>query len=142
MELSAAKSGQLSSELAEIIEGLRELDTALPANTIGYIDRTPAHEYCMGGSIQSVTASIGPTVRVAATCEMDTSTPGDDPEFALNCEQLDQIGQISEPVIRVLKAVGSRPDHECIMGDGMAKDLTSVGCIGIVADGAFAMWPA
>ena len=126
MELTAASEDRrpMPSDLAAIIEGLREFDTALIANTIGYIDRTPSHEYYMGGSIQSVTPSIGPTVGVAATCEMDTSTPGDEHDFDLYCDQLDQIGRVAEPVVWVVKAVGSRPDHECIMGDGMAKDLT------------------
>lgn len=118
-----------------MLEDLREFDTALIANTIGYIDPTPAHEYYMGGSIQSVTPSIGPTVGVAVTCEMDSSTPGGGPEFDKYNEQIEQIAAMEEPVVWVAKTVGSRPDHECVLGDGMAKELHAAGCVGAVTDG-------
>lgn len=118
-----------------LIEQLRDFDTALLANTIGYIDQTPAHEYYMGGSIRSVTPSLGPTVGVAVTCELDSSTPNQMPDVDGYNHQVDQILAMEVPVIWVVKTVGSRPDHECVLGDGMAKTLFSVGCVGAVTDG-------
>ena len=41
--------------LRSILQELCEFDTALIANTLGYIDATPAHEWFMSGDIQSVT---------------------------------------------------------------------------------------
>jgi 4-hydroxy-4-methyl-2-oxoglutarate aldolase len=127
-------SGGCVSRLS-ILEELRDFDTALLANTIGYIDPTPAHEFYMAGSIQSVTPSLGPTVGVAATCELDTSTPGGEHILDPYYQQLDEIAKIDVPVVWVVKTVGSRPDHECIMGDGMAKGLYANGCLGVVTDG-------
>jgi 4-hydroxy-4-methyl-2-oxoglutarate aldolase len=121
--------------LLSILNELQDFDTALLANTIGYIDPTPAHEIYMAGSIQSVTPTLGPTVGVAATCELDTSTPGGEPVLDPYYQQLDEIQSMEEPVVWVVKAVGSRPDHECIMGDGMAKSLFANGCLGAVTDG-------
>ena len=108
--------------LTNLLHELREFDTALIANTIGYIDPTPPHETYLGGSIQSVTPSLGPTVGVAVTCELDSSTPHNQASPEPYLRQLDQICQIAEPVVWVVKTVGSRPDHECVLGDGMAKD--------------------
>ena len=121
--------------LLSILQELTDFDTALLANTIGAIDPTPAHEFYMSGAIASVTPTLGPTVGVAVTCEIDTSSPTNKREVEIYVEILKAIERIQEPVVLVAKAVGSRPEHECIIGDGMAKTLYSVGCIGIVTDG-------
>jgi len=128
--------------LLATIEELRDFDTALLANTIGYIDPTPPHEYYMGGSIRSLTPTIEPTVGVAFTCELDSSTPDSvarkDDTGLQGYDFYDQLAEMSAaglPVVWVVKAVGTRPDHECIMGDGMGKSLFASGCVGAVTDG-------
>lgn len=121
--------------LASILQELGNFSTALVANTISYIDPTSAHTFYLSRSIQSVTPSLGPTVGVAVTCELDSSTPGGDPDIEGYWSQLDEISQMEEPAIWVVKTVGSRPEHECVLGDGMAKTLYAVGCIGVLTDG-------
>jgi regulator of RNase E activity RraA len=121
--------------LPSLIEQLADFDTALIANTIGYVDPTPAHEWYLGGSIASLTPTVGPTVGVAMTLEMDTSTPGNQADMDLYYDLLKAIEQSSSPVVVIMKAVGSRPDHECMLGDGMVKMMHSVGCVGVVTDG-------
>jgi len=117
------------------IEQLCDYDTALIANTIGFLDATPADQWYMSGQIQSVTPSLGPTVGVAVTCEIDTSSPGGGPEMDGFWRQLEQMHAMKAPAVWVVKAIGSRPEHECIIGDGMAKLLRTSGCVGLVTDG-------
>ena len=119
----------------QTIQGLREFDTALLANTLGYIDPTPAHEWYMSGGIQSMTPDLGPTVGVAVTCKIDTSTPGGEHRWEPYYEQLTRMADEPLPIVWVVETVGSRPDHECVTGDGMAKTLYAAGCLGVVTDG-------
>jgi regulator of RNase E activity RraA len=118
-----------------LIQQLCEYDTALIANTIGFLDTTPADQWYMSGQIQSVTPTLGPTVGVAVTCEMDSSSPGNAPEMDPFWRQLEKMQSMNIPVVWVVKAIGSRPEHECIIGDGMAKLLHTSGCVGLVTDG-------
>lgn len=122
-------------DLRSLLSRLTEYDTALLANTIGYIDATPPELLYMGGSVRCLTPELAPSVGVAFTAEVDSSTPGQTSDTEQYWQQMEEMQRSDMPVVWVVKAVGSRPDHECILGDGMAKSLHSCGCIGVVTDG-------
>ena len=119
----------------EILEGLRDFDTALLANTMGFIASIPAHEFYVAGGIRSLTPDLGPTVGLALTCKIDTSTPGGEDSIDPFYEQVQRVATRGLPTVWVVQTVGSRPDHECVAGDGMAKMLYAAGCLGVVTDG-------
>jgi regulator of RNase E activity RraA len=122
--------------LCDLLRRLREFDSALLANALDYIYPGPIAECYMSGRIQSVTPVVGPAVGVAHTIEIDSSTPqGDAGNREPYHRLLEQIEAADEPAVMIIKPVGSRPDHECVAGDGIAKALHAVGGIGIVADG-------
>ena len=123
------------SVTGQLLRRLLEFDSALLANTIGAIDATPVHEWYLGGSIQSVTPSLGPTSGIAYTCELDSSSPGGTANLDDYWRILEQMEADGRPSVLVVKTVGSRPDHECVAGDGMGKALHAAGCQGLVTDG-------
>ena len=118
-----------------VLEALREFDTPLLANTLDYIGDTPAHEFYMSGDICGITPGLGPTVGMAVTCAMDTSTPGGEADMDLYWQQVQEIKEMHLPAVWVVQTVGSRLDHECVLGDGTAKILHSAGCVGSVSNG-------
>jgi 4-hydroxy-4-methyl-2-oxoglutarate aldolase len=121
--------------LRSLLARLCEYDTALLANTIGYIDPTPPELFYMGRTIRCLTPELVPVAGVAFTAEIDTSTPGQKSDTGLYWSQMEEMQQAGVPVLWVVQTAGSRPDHECVLGDGMAKTLFSCGCIGVVTDG-------
>ena len=120
---------------ASLLQELARFETALVANTIGMIDPDPVHEWYMAGTIQSVTPSLGPTAGVAYTIELDSSSPGGTADVEDYWRMLEEMERDGRPSVWVVRTVGSHPDHECVLGDGMARSLLSVGCRGAVTDG-------
>ena len=115
---------------------LQEFDSALLGNALDYSYSGPIAQCYLSGSIQSVTPAVGPAVGVVYTLEIDSSTPEGKAEGRAPLDSLlEQIEAADEPAVVIIKPVGSRPDHECVMGDGLAKALHCVGCVGVVTDG-------
>lgn len=119
------------------LQQLAEYDTALLANLMRFVDDTPPHLWYMSSEIRSLLPDVGPTVGIAVTCELDTSTPDHESDGDTNgfWTQLTRMEAMDVPTVWVVKCVGSRLQHECIMGDGMGKLLHAAGCVGAVTDG-------
>jgi 4-hydroxy-4-methyl-2-oxoglutarate aldolase len=96
--------------------------------------RTP-DKYYVGSDVRLLTQLAEPMVGVVLPLVADTSSPGNqaDTEALWECYKL--VEQSSLPVVVVIKAAGSRPRHECMLGDGMAKILKAGGSCGLVTDG-------
>lgn len=109
------------------------MKTSIPRSTLEKLrEFDTAH---LAGAIQSVTPTLGPTVGVALTCTLDSSTPGNRADTKAYWRQLEEMTAAGIPIVWVVQTVGARPDHECVIGDGMAKTLHAAGCVGLVTNG-------
>lgn len=118
-----------------LIEQLHEFETPLVAEGMGVLGCKDPENYYVGDDVRLFTQISQPMVGVALTITADTSTPGNQPDADGLWEGFSGIEQSSLPVVVVMKTVGSRPHHECVLGDGMAKVLKSVGSCGLLTSG-------
>jgi 4-hydroxy-4-methyl-2-oxoglutarate aldolase len=118
-----------------LIEQLSEFETALVAEATGAMGGREPEKYYTGNDVRLLTDISEPMVGVALTFTGDTSTPANTADVEDLYKGYELIRQSSLPTVVVMKAVGSRPNHECMLGDGMAKTLKSYGSCGFISDG-------
>lgn len=118
-----------------LIEQLHEFETPVVSEALAALGCAHTERYYMGRDISLLTRVPQPMVGVALTLEVDTSSPDRDADTGDLIGVMEQINQSSCPVVIVAKTNGTRPQHECVIGDGMAKKFRSVGSSGFVTDG-------
>jgi 4-hydroxy-4-methyl-2-oxoglutarate aldolase len=123
------------SNTRALIEQLREFESALITEAMGAMGCPDPESFYLGREIRLLTQTNEPLAGLAVTITCDTSTPGLKPSNAGLWECLEQLKAASAPGVVIMKAVGSRPLYEAVLGDGMAKLMKSSGAVGVVTDG-------
>ena len=118
------------------IEQLREFETALVAEALAALGHGDPQDLYVGQDIKLLTRMNEPMVGVALNMLADTSTPGSKPDIEGLWQAYEMVRASDVPTVVVMKAAGSRPLHECMLGDGMAKILKACGSSGLIGDGA------
>ena len=118
-----------------LIDLLMDSDTALVCNALTALGLSREHTYYMDGSIQCQTPELPPLVGEAVTIKLDSSSPTENADMSQYWELIEALESRSLPQVVVVQTVGGNPARECVMGDGMAKTLKSMGAVGLVTDG-------
>lgn len=123
------------SVACSLIDQLHEFESPLVAEAMDAMDCPGIGECYMSRNIRQMTAQSQPMVGIAMLLETDTSSRGGERDNMALIELMESMGDNPTPYAIVMKAIGARPEHECIVGDGMVKIAAAAGCIGFVTDG-------
>lgn len=115
-----------------LIEQLSDSNTALLCNALDYLNIPVPY---MDSTILCMTPDLLPLVGEAITIKIDSSTPGGKSDEDEYWKLLEEIEKSSLKKVVVAQAVGSDIKKECVLGDGMAKTLISVGAVGFITNG-------
>jgi 4-hydroxy-4-methyl-2-oxoglutarate aldolase len=118
-----------------LIEQLREFETPLITEAMAAMGCQKPENYYLGKDVRLLTHLAEPMVGIALPLIADTSTPGNTPDVEDLWACYEMIARSSLPVVVVVKTIGSRPRHECVLGDGMSKILKTSGSCGLITDG-------
>ena len=129
----------------EVIEGLKELDSATIFNAVvesiggsqggtELNEKGGVPENYTGPAIRSLLPEFGVAVGYAVTAELTTNDPDSEPIPWDG--YYDIIADAEAPTIPVIKDVDSRPGRGACLGDGMAAIMKALGSSGAIIDGS------
>lgn len=118
-----------------LVEQLQEFESALITEAMGAMGCPHPEAFYLGRDVRLLTRTNEPLAGLAVTLTCDTSTPGQEPTSAGFWESLEHLKTTAVPSVFIIKAMGSRPEHEAVLGDGMAKLMKTSGAVGLVTDG-------
>ena len=122
------------SSMRSLIDQLADSETALICNALDALHLSYAHTYYMDGGIRCLTPELPPLTGEAVTIKLDCSSPGKEHDLDTYWTMLQEAEKNPAPRVVVVQTIGD-PLRACVMGDGMAKTMKSVGIVGLVTDG-------
>jgi 4-hydroxy-4-methyl-2-oxoglutarate aldolase len=125
----------MNTTLLSLIEQLREFEAPLITEGMGLMGCTDSENHYLGREIKLLTQFSTPVVGIALVLLVDTSTPGHKADMEDYWRALQIVEDSPVPQIVVMKSTGSRLQHECVLGDGMAKTFKASGSAGLITDG-------
>lgn len=135
----------MQSATNELIDGLKELDSATVFNAIvehlggwkpssGPDALANQPDYYTGPEMRCLLPELGTAVGYAVTAELTTNDP--DSAGVPWDDYYQALDDAESPIIAVLKDVDSRPGRGACFGDGMAKRHLAAGATGAVVEGS------
>ena len=139
------KESNLYAAPAEVIEGLKEFDSATVFNAVvesiggsqGGLElegKGGVPENYTGPGIRCLLPELGAVVGYAVTSEVTTNDPDSEP--ASWEDYYDLLDKTPSPIVAVMKDVDSRPGRGASFGDGMAVLHRILGATGAIVDGS------
>ena len=139
------KESNLYAAPAEVIEGLKEFDSATIFNAVvesiggsqGGLElegKGGVPENYTGPGTRCLLPELGAAVGYAVTSEVTTNDPDSEP--ASWEDYYDLLDKTPSPIVAVMKDVDSRPGRGASFGDGMAVLHRILGATGAIVDGS------
>ena len=116
-----------------LLDELANFDTPTVINAVEALEVSSYPNY-VDGSIRCLTPELPAMVGAALTIKLDASSGGPSQEEDYRT-LLDSLEADEMPRVVVVEADGPERLKECVLGDGMAKTMASLGARGLVTNG-------
>lgn len=119
---------------AEVLDGLRKIDSATVSNSIEAFRVRGRTEGYTSMELRCLLPELNPMVGYAVTCKADSTSPGPRKTDRLH-DLLDAVAAAPKPAVVVVQSTGSDRMRSCFIGDMISTAYQKLGVVGAVTDG-------